>query len=387
MRSKLVVGLPVTKFVFIALSRSKLVVVALLVACVCSHAWADTARTASADAQGDKSQLTVSMRSGAYVRITTEAIPSGGQDAPSSFIESEDRPNLIHRVFVDAKNHFFFGYELLVETVAASRQFRVTVRPLSEEYLRQLGARPDFSNLKLHPSYNASAFSTEPQLVGDADTFALDVLRNPRTGAKIVDVIQVSLTDPSKQEAASDQPARDFALEDVMLKVTNCRLVIDGETVYRSPGGSMGGSLLWFALPGRGRFVFSLVPRPGYDFRKTAKVERDKISFEWGGERFEWVSSEPVVAVGGNWNLWVLHDPNYTFDLFDQSPPPPGKDDDGDKTFSEQQDEAVRQIKQEQTKTGFGARTDAPHHQQAKPARHTRVVIGAANSVEYLFPK
>src|SRR5205085_6321789 len=34
----------------------------------------------------------------------------------------------------------------------------------------------------------SKAFETAPQLVGDGDAFALDVLQNPRTGAKIVDV-------------------------------------------------------------------------------------------------------------------------------------------------------------------------------------------------------
>src|SRR3712207_8722088 len=53
----------------------------------------------------------------------------------------------------------------------------------------------------------------------------------------------------------------------------------------------------WLALRDRGRFVFSLVPRAGYDFRKAARLEGNKISFEWEGERFEWVSTEPVVGL------------------------------------------------------------------------------------------
>src|SRR5438105_8063078 len=109
--------------------------------------------------------------------------------ATSNLVESEDKPNLIHCIFVDAKNELFFGYELLVESVPATRQFRVTVRPLSEEYFPKLRALLAYRNLRLHPSYNAAAFSTAPQLVGDGDTFALDVLQNPRTGTKIVDVI------------------------------------------------------------------------------------------------------------------------------------------------------------------------------------------------------
>src|SRR3989440_4467320 len=239
------------------------------------------------------------------------------------------------------------------------------------------------------PSANAGErlladFRAAPQLVGDGDTFALDVLQNPRTGTKIVDVIQVSLVDPSLQDSASEQPPRDFALEDVMLTVRNCKLLINGETVYRSPGGSLAGSVIWLALPQRGRFVFSLVPRPGYDFQKVAKVEHDRISFEWGGERFEWVSSEPVVGLGGNWNRWVLHDPNYALDLFDQKPAPPG---DSDKTFSQQADEAARRIRERRAQAEFGSTPDSGQPSPAGKPRRMRVVIGAADGVEDLFPK
>lgn len=340
--------------------------------------------TNTTDAQDGKSELAVRTEGGAYVRIRTESVPPMAQDATSNLIETADKPNLIYRVFVDSKNELFFGYELLIEPVAATRQFRVAVRPLGEEYLQNLRARPAFRNRSLHPSYNAAAFSTAPQLVGDGDTFALDVLRNPRTGTKIVDVIQVSLADPSLQDSASEQPPRDFALEDVMLKVTNCKLLINGETVYRSPGGSLAGSVIWLALPQRGRFVFSLVPRPGYDFQKVAKVEHDRISFEWNGERFEWVSSEPVVGLGGNWNLWVLHDPNYALDLFDQKPAPPG---DSDKTFSQQADEAARRMKERRAQAEFGSTPDSSQPKPAGKPRRMRVVIGAADGVEYLFPK
>jgi hypothetical protein len=31
----------------------------------------------------------------------------------------------------------------------------------------------------------------------------------------------------------------------------------------------------------------------------------------YGGDKYEWVSSEPVIAQGGKWNIWVLHDADY----------------------------------------------------------------------------
>lgn len=360
--------------------RSKTVSLALAFLCL---SLAASASGKVSDTQDGKSQVIVPMQSGAFVVIRTESQPATARDATSNLIESEDKPNLLHRVFVDSRNEMYFGYELLVEPVAGMRQFRVTVRPLSDEYLRGLRARPAFQKRRLHPSYNAAAFSTAPQLIGDGDTFALDVLQSDSTGTKIVDVIQVSLADPSLKESASDSAPRDFAPEDVVMQVANHRLLINDEAVYRSPGGSLSGSVLWIALPDRGRFIFSLVPRPGYDFQKTATIEHNKISFEWGGERYQWVSSAPVVGLGGNWNIWMLHDADYSFDLFDQPSARPGES----KTLTQQYEEAARRARQRQRQTELDApsASNAPA-KTAKPKR-VRVVIGAANGIEQILPK
>ena len=369
--------------------RSKLSAVALMLLPLCLAAPArafvnGSTRVTRADTQDGKSRLIVPMQSGAFVVIRTESTQPSPGDAASTLVESEERANLIRRVFVDSKNELFFGYELVVERVAATRQFRVTVRPLSDEYLAQLRARRVFQNRQLHPSYNAAAFSTAPQLIGDGDTFAIDVLQSARTGAKIVDVITVSLDDPSQQEPVTARPPRDFKVEDVQLKVTNYKLKVNGETVHRNTGGCAG-ALVWFAVGGRGRFVLSLVPHPGHDFRKVGSVRHNTISFEWDGDRYEWESGLPVVGTGGNWNVWVLHDPDYKLDLFDRpasaAAPQPAPS---------QYDEAVRSMKRRRTQAELGAPSapeQTPPPPQSGAARRARVVIGSADGVEYLFPK
>ncbi|MDQ3805734.1 MAG: hypothetical protein M3416_18130 [Acidobacteriota bacterium] len=327
--------------------------------------------------QDAKSQVIVPMQSGAFVVFTTDIVPAGAPESAAGFIESEESPNHIHRVFVDRKSELFFGYELLVEPVPATRQFRVSVRPLSAEYEQQLRSRPAFRGRRLHPSYNPAAFPSRPQLVGDGDTFALDVLHNPRTGTKIVDVVTVSFDDPRLQDAPeSARPPRDFTLEDVQMKVTGYRLLVDGEQVARSTSGCSG-SLVWFAVTGRGRFVFSLVPRPGYDFRKVGAVSHNKISFAWEGTRFEWVSSLPVVGGGGNWNLWVLHDPDYSYDLFDRDPAAERKE-------ASAVGDAAAQMRGRRARAELVQPSETP---RPAPPRRTRVAIGAADRVEGLLPK
>jgi hypothetical protein len=333
------------------------------------------------EAQENKTQMIVPLQNGAFVIFATETVPPAARELSLNFIEAEDKPNHVQRVFVDKKNELYFGYELSVEPVGA-RQFRVSVRPLSAEYEQKLRARPSFRDRRLHPSFNAAAFPAQPLTIGDGGTFALDVLHNPRTGMKIVDVITISLGDPRLQNTpASPRPPRDFTLEDVQLKVTDYRLRVAGEEVYRSTGGCAG-AIIWFSLPERGRFVFSLIPRPGFDFRKVGTVSHNKISFEWGGESFEWESANAVVGTGGNWNLWVLHDPTYSFDLFEQQ-------------FNEvrenisQHEEAVRAMKRRRERAEFDAPSDERPTQSQKPParrRRIRVVIGAADGTEGLLP-
>ncbi|HEX8146637.1 MAG TPA: hypothetical protein VF591_05625 [Pyrinomonadaceae bacterium] len=364
--------------------RSKLSAVALVLLCLAAPARADvddSPGVARAAAQDGKSRLIVPMQSGAFVVIRTETSPPSATGGTSDLVESEDKPNLLRRVFVDSGDEMFFGYELLVERAAESRYFWVTVRALGEDYLRELRERPAFRGRRLHPGYNATAFPASPQFLRDGDTFALDVFQNPRTGTKIVDVIQVSLTDPSLRQA--DDKPRDFSPEGMHLKVSDYKLKVNGETVYRSTGGCAG-AVIWFSLGDRGRFVFSLVERPGFPFRKVGAVRNNTVAFEWGGDKYEWESSLPVVGTGGSWNLWVLHDPDYRVDLFEQAPAPAAAE--GDKTLAQKAAEAERRLKQRGAQAEYGA-PSAHETQTPRRTRRTRVVIGSADGVEHLFPR
>ena len=364
--------------------RSNRTAVALLLLLLClaqpARAAVDGAAPARpADAGDGGARLIVPMQSGAFVVIRTESSPPSAGEATSDLVESEDKPNLLRRVFVDSRNGMFFGYELLVERAAEPRYFWVTVRALGEDYLRELRERPSFRGRRLHPGYNATAFPASPQFLRDGDTFALDVFHNPRTGTKIVDVVQVSLTDPSLRQSASEEP-RDFSPEDVQLKVSDYRLKVNGETVHRSTGGCAG-AVIWFSLGDRGRFVFSLVERPGFDFRKVGAVRNNVVSFEWGGDRYEWESSLPVIGAGGSWNVWVLHDPDYRVDLFEPPPAPAAAE-----SLTQKASEAERRLRQRNAQAEYGAPPGrAPQTPERK--RRTRVFIGSADGVEHLFPR
>ncbi|MDQ1560370.1 MAG: hypothetical protein QOD32_3430 [Pyrinomonadaceae bacterium] len=304
--------------------------------------------------------------------------------------------HVVHRVLVDAEGAFVFGYDLVVEPVAASKQFKVSVKPMSAEFEEQLRARQTAAGAQRAPQ-NISTLPrpADAQLIDDGDAFALDLLVNPQTGVKIVDVVKVSF-DRARLWSAPPRrsvPLRDFTLGNVELAMRDYKLTVNGELV----GGGRGkhargfaGALIWFYVPERGRFIFSLIPHEGYDFQKVGRIENNKISFTLGGDVYEWTSSAPVVgASGGNWNLWVLHDAAYVSDFDSQeqivagaevnSPPAAGNG----ASSPEWMRDSLERIRRER-RAEFEARVDS---RKRAERRRPRVLAGGADRIENLLPK
>lgn len=352
-----------------------------------------------------KQQLIIPMKGGYFVAFTTDAEPSNARALSSSFAEAYFQSHTIRRVFVDSGSDFFFGYDLVVEPLADAKQFRVSVRPLSAEDEKDLRARTSFKTRRIHPDYSAAVLSraSVPQVIQDGDAFALDVLVNPQTGGKIVDLVQVSFDQSKLREApVSESPPRDYTLADVELNISNYKLLVNGEMVAgaRRTGGCAG-PFVWFHLPGKGRFIFSLTAHPGYDFRKVAAIEHNKISFNWDGTRYEWFSSSPIIGNGGNWNLWVTHDVDYIPELYDPPPPQPVLRNAGNvrplvnKPKPEPAppglsfDEATQRNAKNRKKAAV--EQEPATAQSSNPANQTprriRIVIGAADRIENILPK
>lgn len=351
--------------------------------------------------ESKKQQLVIPMKGGYFVAFTTDADPSNARSLSSSFAEASLQSQTIRRVFIDSGSDFFFGYDLVVEPVGGKREFRVSVRPLGAEDEKELRTRSSFKTRRMHPDYNAAglARASAPQVIEDGDAFALDVLVNPQTGGKIVDVVQVSFDQSKLREApVSESPPRDYTLADVELNISNYKLLVNGEMVAGAKRtGGCAGPLVWFHLPGKGRFIFSLMPHAGYDFRKVASIEHNKISFDWDGTHYEWFSSSPIIGSGGNWNLWVTRDADYIPELYD--PPqaqgavpnataatttqPPKAATAPKLNFDTEAQRNAKSKKQvlierELTMSG-GAANQAP--------RRIRIVIGAADRIENILPK
>jgi len=150
------------------------------------------------------------------------------------------------------------------------------------------------------------------------------------------------------------------------------------------PGTNLGGALLWCYVEGQGRFIFSLVPREGYQFQKIGIINENRIEFTVKGKHFEWLSGSPILPNGGIWNIWVLHDPTY---VPFGSPEIVKKE----KNRLDRLDDSIKAAQDRSTKI----RDPAPvtFQNKTEPARTVqeakrfKVMVGAADRIENLWPR
>ncbi len=289
--------------------------------------------------------------------------------------------NTIHRVLVDAVGNFVFGYDLTVEPLKDARRFKVYVKPLDQEFEQQLRARARTGGAT-QSALNAATLprSAEAQTLDDGDAFELDLLVNPQTGVRVMDVVKVAFDRAPLWEI---QP-RDFTADSVELAVRDFRLTLNDKLIGGGrPTRGCAGSLVWFYVPGRGRFIFSLVPRPGYDFQKTGMIVDNMIRFDFKGEHYEWLSSAPIVGSGGLWYVWLLHDPTYTPEL-SSSEEIARQARGGTATDADWlTDILAGKPPRQRTGKGFGENQG----RAATANRAARVRVGAADRMENLLPK
>jgi hypothetical protein len=98
------------------------------------------------------------------------------------------------------------------------------------------------------------------------------------------------------------------------------------------------------------------------------------------GERYEWVSGEPILPNGGFWYLWVLRDTKYT-PLFPSEPPQP-------KTALKKGSNVFDKLEGMLTNQGVVLTLGSPLYKgNSNTVVPQRVMVGSADSMENLLPK
>ncbi len=356
---------------------------------------------ASAQAQGDGGRQMVVPVGEGFVAFRLEAVRAGAQTSANTSHVSEletmvtpqvlvDDEQVIHRALVDREGNFIFGYDLIVKPMAQSKQFMVAVRPLNPAFEQQLRARNSSSAPAATTIQHVNTFprAAEEQLIDDGDAFSLDLLVNSTTGVKIVDIVKLSFDRSRLWDAPAGFQARDFTLDNVELAVRDYKLTVNRKLVGGGrPTRGVSGALLWFYVQNKGRFIFSLTPRAGYDFQKIGVIDGNRISFVFDGNFYEWTSSTPILAQGGAWNLWVLYDPDYVpdFSVASEAPLRPVNN----QREHTRLPSRLPAIQESDIRTWSGALPRITiESQDSEPVmRNARVMVGAADRMENLMPK
>jgi hypothetical protein len=311
-----------------------------------------------------------------------ESVSVGDIQAVLVALAAAGAGHTIHRVLVDREGRLVFGYDLSVEPLAPAHRFKVFAEPLSAEFKEHLRTH----GVGAHAAVQASSaavlptllHATAPQTLDDGDAFALDLLINPQTGVRLTDVVKVA----TERTRLSPQAPRDFTLDSVALALTDFQLTVNGEPTLGG-GRKVTGALVWFYLPGRGRFIFSLAPRAGYDFQKTGLIEDNKLSFNFHGEHYEWTSRTPITGQPGSWYVWVLHDADYTPEM---AAPADAAARDAAKYDEQNALKDVLAGRTPHTTPGVGYSVKNPRAELDKRLP-PRVRVGAADSMENVLPK
>jgi hypothetical protein len=343
--------------------------------------------------QQDGTPLVITLSQGGFAAFkiqisplnTTASKPKPPASLPPPFVPRVIFGNgdVLHRLLVDEKGRIVFVYDLVITKFESPKRFRVSARALDPAFEHSLRAEsPAAFQNEQGVGLPTLARATEQQTLADGETVALDLLINEALGVKVVDYVTVASERSLLSPGRHSRPPRDFGLNNVELAVNNYQLVVDEQAVVTSGLRNCTGALVWFYLPGRGRFIFSLVPYEGYDFRKVGVIADNKISFRWKGVSYEWVSRAPIVGSGGLWNLWVLHDQDY-MDIFAPLV----------KKSEEKVTDTIRLFPRRigvpipLPKNAESSALESHRSQKKQPAERIRVVIGGAKSIDALLPK
>jgi Tfp pilus assembly protein PilF len=158
-------------------------------------------------ASADEGMAFATLGNGASIGF---ALLRTGSGAPSGAIGEAvlPRSNSVSRVLWDRSSGAYFGYRVEVDRRDGPRPFRIVFKPLDhgavERALRERGGCPGCpppSPLGARPQFPAA------QQLAEGDALTLELLANPTTGERILDVVRLSAS-PLSEEAMRSAASR-----------------------------------------------------------------------------------------------------------------------------------------------------------------------------------
>jgi hypothetical protein len=168
----------------------------------------------------------------------------------------------------------------------------------------------------------------EPRSVHDGDVIAIELMTDATTGGKVIEDVTIqpfsrraSIGSALVGRGGAGQPGeravptvegspRDFSAADAEMRLTQPRVTLNG--TVQPPAGraaqNVTGDLVWFYLPGRGRYILSLVPRPELDFHKAGETRGGRVTLALNGDAITLECLAEIASGHAPYNLYLLHD-------------------------------------------------------------------------------
>lgn len=226
---------------------------------------------------------------GVRVRFELVRVPAGPEDPVVEAVGGSATG--IHRVLLDREHGRYFGYTVHVSALGGGR-YRVRIGPLAREWREQWG--------RLHGEMAGDPEAIEypePVEVDAGEPLLFELLSNRAHGETLHDRIRVEPFDPEHPFPLPAAQPGEIRLVDAVVRVNG--RAMDGR------GGVVGRHVSFFVC-GKGRFVVSRERVANLEMQAVTVEDPKAIRFTAGGDRFEWVSAEPIVTAPAL--VFVWHD-------------------------------------------------------------------------------
>lgn len=284
----------------------------------------------------------------ANLRIQTQADPPSSPLArrfASSFNSTgslQGRPSFLSRRLLDHTNHVYFGYELLLEEQQPGTYMatfgKLGITPLEIGASMSGWVSSGVANGSVQPATEWTMQDLpeipKPRPVQPGDKLIIVLFQDALTGDKLFDEIEIhpqpQMVTPARISVSNLRgtggsptvptvtgPARDYSVGDAEMRIAQPRITLNGEpatsSAFRPSRGAIG-ALVWIYLPGKGRYILSLAPRPELHFVKAGEVRGGSASFTAGADKVDKIlieCSNEIVPARSAYNLYVLADPQW----------------------------------------------------------------------------
>lgn len=268
---------------------------------------------------------------------SAEAAPVLGSTVVST--RNQDGSVLASRILTDNSHQQYFAYEVLIKPQGGD-EYLVSFGawPLEKSGLetgwtrRLINSYPPPQTMKQGDTASVIAYLDDRLKIADHVTIRalpLEIQRDLTRSADYVPVVAYrnavnaelrtrglpSITAPSTEAQRLPEVGRvsgtprAFTATDAELKLGEVRITVNGLPVTNTidPGPARG-PLVWFYVPGRGRIILSLVPRPGLGFLKAGEARGGYLSITADGNTYSLESSVAIGPGTGAYLAYILTD-------------------------------------------------------------------------------